>query len=245
MLRKRQQQQWCCWHWVPCAACGAWGAGTGRRAPRADSHPGLPHLKHVLPHHATPVLQVDAIVYLVDSADPDRFPESKRELDALLSDDSLAQVPVLVLGNKIDLMSAVSEEHLRWGGDRDARRRVGLVGGSTARRAAACRRRGLQVGGEEQREGRQLRCWTWASSACGVSGTACGLGLPACGSCAAARWGGAVLDGCPARVALQADVLWCGHQGRGSGPEAQQQWQPGSCSRSGASSLAGLCVGHS
>mmetsp|Transcript_11470 Transcript_11470/g.20268 ORF Transcript_11470/g.20268 Transcript_11470/m.20268 type:complete len:196 (-) Transcript_11470:455-1042(-) len=57
--------------------------------------------------------KVDAIVYLVDAADRDRFPESKRELDALLSDDSLAQVPVLVLGNKIDLPTAASEEELR------------------------------------------------------------------------------------------------------------------------------------
>jgi GTP-binding protein SAR1 len=37
---------------------------------------------------------VDAIVYLVDAADKERFSESKRELDALLSDDSLASVPV-------------------------------------------------------------------------------------------------------------------------------------------------------
>eukprot|EP00889_Picochlorum_renovo_P000261 jgi/Picre1/27291/NNA_000260.t1 len=34
--------------------------------------------------------KVDAIVYLVDSADRDRFPESRIELDSLLSDDSLA-----------------------------------------------------------------------------------------------------------------------------------------------------------
>lgn len=38
--------------------------------------------------------QVDAIVYLVDAADRERFPESKRELDALLSDDNLAKVCV-------------------------------------------------------------------------------------------------------------------------------------------------------
>lgn len=57
--------------------------------------------------------QVDAIVYLVDAADRERFPESKRELDSLLSDDNLATVPFVVLGNKIDIPTAASEEELR------------------------------------------------------------------------------------------------------------------------------------
>jgi len=57
--------------------------------------------------------KVDAIVYLVDAADRERFPESKRELDSLLSDDSLGTVPFLVLGNKIDIPTAASEEELR------------------------------------------------------------------------------------------------------------------------------------
>lgn len=58
--------------------------------------------------------KVDAIVFLVDSFDKDRFKESKKELDGLLSDDGLATVPFLVLGNKIDYPSAASEEELRF-----------------------------------------------------------------------------------------------------------------------------------
>ncbi|KAJ1699286.1 hypothetical protein LUZ63_007798 [Rhynchospora breviuscula] len=58
--------------------------------------------------------QVDAVVYLVDSYDKERFAESKKELDALLSDESLATVPFLILGNKIDIPYAASEEELRY-----------------------------------------------------------------------------------------------------------------------------------
>merc|ERR1712196_763915 len=35
------------------------------------------------------------------------------QLDALMTDDSLADVPILVLGNKIDVPQAASEEELR------------------------------------------------------------------------------------------------------------------------------------
>ncbi|XP_039803873.1 GTP-binding protein SAR1A-like [Panicum virgatum] len=58
--------------------------------------------------------KVDAVVYLVDAYDKERFAESKKELDALLSDDSLATVPFLILGNKIDIPYAASEEELRY-----------------------------------------------------------------------------------------------------------------------------------
>lgn len=38
----------------------------------------------------------------------------KKELDALLSDESLANVPFLILGNKIDIPYAASEDELRY-----------------------------------------------------------------------------------------------------------------------------------
>ena len=57
--------------------------------------------------------KVDGIIFLVDSMDKGRFPESKRELDGLLSDESLGDVPFLILGNKIDMPQAASEEELR------------------------------------------------------------------------------------------------------------------------------------
>ena len=64
-------------------------------------------------HHPS-LVQVDAVVYLVDAYDKERFAESKKELDALLSDESLTTVPFLILGNKIDIPYAASEEELRY-----------------------------------------------------------------------------------------------------------------------------------
>ncbi|KAF3454596.1 hypothetical protein FNV43_RR05044 [Rhamnella rubrinervis] len=58
--------------------------------------------------------KVDAVIYLVDAYDKERFAESKKELDALLSDEALANVPFLILGNKIDIPYAASEEELRY-----------------------------------------------------------------------------------------------------------------------------------
>ncbi|RYY88209.1 hypothetical protein EON63_02800 [archaeon] len=57
---------------------------------------------------------VDGVVFIVDAVDRARFPEAKKELDALLSEEELANVPFLILGNKIDLGTAPSEEDLRY-----------------------------------------------------------------------------------------------------------------------------------
>uniref|UniRef100_A0A6I8SCA9 small monomeric GTPase n=1 Tax=Xenopus tropicalis TaxID=8364 RepID=A0A6I8SCA9_XENTR len=55
---------------------------------------------------------INGIVFLIDCADHDRLSESKRELDALMADETIANVPILLLGNKIDRPEAISEERL-------------------------------------------------------------------------------------------------------------------------------------
>ena len=57
--------------------------------------------------------KIDAVVYLVDAADPDRFEESKAELNKVLNTEDIGSIPVLILGNKVDKGNAASEEELR------------------------------------------------------------------------------------------------------------------------------------
>ena len=51
---------------------------------------------------------------MVNAIDWGRFPEAKKELDALLTLDELTDVPFLLLGNKIDMHSAALEEELKY-----------------------------------------------------------------------------------------------------------------------------------
>eukprot|EP00127_Corallochytrium_limacisporum_P002667 Clim_evm103s134 gene=Clim_evmTU103s134 len=68
---------------------------------------------------------VDAIVYLIDANDRERFTEAKAELNKLLQEESLSHVPFLILGNKIDNPSAASEDELR--------QAIGLMGMTTGK----------------------------------------------------------------------------------------------------------------
>jgi len=56
---------------------------------------------------------VDGIIFLVDAADRTRFNEAKEEMSHLLEDQALANVPFVVLGNKIDIPTAASEDGFR------------------------------------------------------------------------------------------------------------------------------------
>lgn len=57
---------------------------------------------------------VDAIFYLVDVSDHERLQESKAEFDKLLMDSNIPfEVPIVVLGNKIDKDGALSEAQFR------------------------------------------------------------------------------------------------------------------------------------
>lgn len=50
----------------------------------------------------------NAIIYVVDSADPDRIGDSKEELRLMLDEEELKEVTLLVLANKQDLPGAMS-----------------------------------------------------------------------------------------------------------------------------------------
>ena len=54
--------------------------------------------------------EVDGIVYVIDSADPDRFTEAKKALETALVFESLSGKPLLILSNKSDMESAISIE---------------------------------------------------------------------------------------------------------------------------------------
>ena len=52
------------------------------------------------------------IVFVVDSADREALPVAREELQALLENDSLSGIPLLVLGNKSDLKGRVGVDEL-------------------------------------------------------------------------------------------------------------------------------------
>jgi ADP-ribosylation factor-like protein 3 len=54
----------------------------------------------------------DALVYVIDSADRNRTAEAGRELNALMEEEKLAGIPVLILANKQDLMNAMPAKEL-------------------------------------------------------------------------------------------------------------------------------------
>ena len=57
--------------------------------------------------------EVDGVVFIIDASDKERFREAKRELDGILREQMTEKCPVLILGNKIDIPSAASEEQIK------------------------------------------------------------------------------------------------------------------------------------
>mmetsp|Transcript_2111 Transcript_2111/g.4910 ORF Transcript_2111/g.4910 Transcript_2111/m.4910 type:complete len:188 (-) Transcript_2111:75-638(-) len=55
---------------------------------------------------------VNAIVYVVDAADAEKFDMARQELHELVAKPPLAGIPLLVLGNKNDLPHAIGVEEL-------------------------------------------------------------------------------------------------------------------------------------
>jgi len=62
--------------------------------------------KHIRPYWKNYYANTDAIIYLVDSTDHRRIDEAAEELGALLEEELLEEVPLLVFANKQDLLNA-------------------------------------------------------------------------------------------------------------------------------------------
>ena len=56
---------------------------------------------------------VDGVIFLVDSSDPERFKEAKKELEEVCSTKELEKIPIAILGNKVDKNGAVQEYELK------------------------------------------------------------------------------------------------------------------------------------
>ena len=56
---------------------------------------------------------VNAILFLIDAVDVNRFNEAKIELENILKSPELINIPIAILGNKIDMNGAVSVEELK------------------------------------------------------------------------------------------------------------------------------------
>jgi small GTP-binding protein len=56
--------------------------------------------------------KINAIIYVVDSSDRDRFAKAKSYLHRVLQDKDLKDAPVLIMANKQDIDGAISAENL-------------------------------------------------------------------------------------------------------------------------------------
>lgn len=79
---------------------------------------------------------VQAIVYVVDAADPDGLDLAKTELHELLHKPSLNGIPVLVLGNKNDIPGALSTTEIIDQLDLKVANRLGSISSESRKTAA-------------------------------------------------------------------------------------------------------------
>ena len=56
--------------------------------------------------------KINAIIFVVDSADPERMQRAAEELHRVISDEELASAPVLIFANKQDLPGSLSEQEI-------------------------------------------------------------------------------------------------------------------------------------
>jgi len=64
--------------------------------------------KSIRPYWRNYFDQTDALIYVIDSADRRRLEETGVEIQQLLDEERLASVPVLIMANKQDLLSAAT-----------------------------------------------------------------------------------------------------------------------------------------
>ena len=69
--------------------------------------------KAIRPYWRNYFENTDALVYVVDSSDRKRMDETGEELNALLEEDTLAGVALLVFANKNDLLNACEAAEVR------------------------------------------------------------------------------------------------------------------------------------
>lgn len=66
----------------------------------------------------------DALIFVVDASRKDRLPEARAELHKIIGDAHLIEVPLFVMGNKVDLEEAMTQEELEKGLELFAARNV-------------------------------------------------------------------------------------------------------------------------
>lgn len=71
--------------------------------------------KAIRPYWKNYYENTDGLVFVVDSSDENRLTECTEELQSLLQEENLKNVPLLVFANKQDLQFALDAEEVRMG----------------------------------------------------------------------------------------------------------------------------------